>query len=316
MKNLRSIVFFGTHELAVPALDTLARLDLVPRLVVTRPRAGLPGEDSVRHPVRPWARERGIELVRSRRAAETRLHERITALEPDLLVVADYGRPLPAELLGAAPRGAIEVHPSLLPKLRGEHALRAALAAGAKETGVSVIQVDEEPWGGPILLQEKLAIGERDTFGELVVPAQELAGRLLAEALRRLDRGNGGPRGRSQKADNATPTPRFGGRHRKVPWQLEAKQIYDRLRAYSPTGLLTSFRYRSVEILSGLPMGWVGAPSGDTGTYIGMRGGKLAVLCGGSTIFGIERLRRPGEEAQGASAFAREEEIAVGAGFV
>lgn len=317
MKQIKAIVFFGTHELAVPALEALAGLDLMPRLVVTRPQAGFEDDDEAPpHPVEEWAREHGVKVVRSRHAAEPELHEEIAALAPDLLVAADYGRPLPKELAATAARGAIGIHPSLLPKLRGAHALRAAIAAGESKSGVTVYQVDEEPWGGPVILQEELAIGPRDTFADVLPRAWELAADLLGQALAKVDRGKVPPSGKAQNHKIATHTPRFGGRHRKAPWTLESAQIYDRLRAYSPPGLFAYYSYRPIEILNGIDMDWVDAPNGETGTYLGLRQGKLAVLCGNATVFGVEQLRRPGQQRQSASDFARGESVSVGDRFV
>ena len=318
VKKIRSLVFFGTHELAVPALEQLAELELTPQLVVTHPRAGYaPGDsDSRPHPVLDWSRRHGVDFVRSRRAAEPELRERIAGLEPDLLVVVDYGHPLPAELLEAVACSAIEVHPSLLPDLRGAHALRAALAAGMGTSGVTVFEVSEEPWGGPVLLQEKIEIDDRETFDELLPRGAELSCKLLSEALRKLDRSKKKPSGKPQKdSKSSVPAPRIGGRHRKAPWSLEAERVYDRLRAYSTAGLKAYFHYRPVEIVSGIPMEWVEAPWGASGTYLGMRQGKLAIICGGSTIFGIGRLRWPGGEVQGASEFALAERLVVGDRF-
>ena len=318
MENIKSLVFFGTHELAVPALELLTELELTPRLVVTHPRAGFARSEEAEpaHPVWDWARENGVDLVRSRRAAEPDLHERIAGLAPDLLLVVDYGRPLPAELLEAVPCNAVEVHPSLLPHFRGGHALRAALSAGMAKTGVTVIEVNEEPWGGPVLQQEELAVGERDTFADLLPPARELSCKLLTQALRKLDRAKGKPKGKPQKESaKAAPAPSIGGRHRKAPWSMKAAQVYDRLRAYSPAGLKAYFRYRPVEIISGMPMTWVEAPYGSSGTYLGMRSGKLAVLCGESTIFGISRLRWPDGGVQAAGDFAFAEKPDVGDRF-
>ncbi len=318
MKNLKSIVFFGTYDLAVPALETLAGLELTPRLIVTHPRPASLGADgeTAAHPVREWAEERGIDLVRSRRALEEGLRERIGGLGADLLLVVDYGRPLPAELLEAASCRAIEVQPSLLPNLRGAHALRGALSSGLSKTGVTVIEVNEEPWAGPILLQEELEVGGSETYAELLPRARELVCQLLTKALKSLDRSKGKPRSKPQKTSKTTASaPHIGGRHHKAPWSLEAKQVYDRLRAYTPPGLKAYFKYRPVEILSGMPMEWVEAPYGASGTYLGMRQGKLAVLCGDRTIFGISRLRRPGADPQGAADFAYAEQLDVGDRF-
>jgi methionyl-tRNA formyltransferase len=318
VKKLRKVVFFGTHELAVPLLDKLAELEVAPRLVVTRPEAGLVAEDGEvpPHPVRDWGQQHDVKVVRSRRAAEPRLWEEIAELAPDLTVVCDYGRPIEAGMLPASAPHAIEVQPSLLPDLRGPHALRGALAAGLKKTGVTVIEVAEEAWYGPVLAQEELEIDERETFGELLPRARDLACALLENVLQKIDRAKKNPRGKPQKdPKNIVAAPPIGVRHRKAPWSMEAGQIYDRLRAYSPPGLRTSFRYRPIEILSGMPMEWVQAPYGVTGTYLGTRQGKLAVLCGGSTVFGISRLRWPGEKALGASDFAFKEKVDVGDRF-
>ncbi len=318
VKNIKSLVFFGTHELAVPALELLAELELTPRLVVTHPQAGFARSPDapVPHPVRDWARENGVDLARSRRAVEPALHERIAGLEPDLILVVDYGRPLPAELLAAVPCSAVEVHPSMLPHLRGAHAIRAALSAGMKKSGVTVIELNEEPWCGPILAQQELVIGEREVFGDLLPRARELSCKLLTQTLRKLDRAKGKPRAKPQKeSPKAAKAPRIGGRHRKAPWSLKAERVYDRLRAYSPAGLKAYFRYRPVEILSGMPMTWVEAPYGSSGTYLGMRQGKLAVLCGEGTIFGIGRIRWPDGDIIAAGDFAFAEKLEVGDRF-
>ncbi len=318
MKKIKSIVFFGTHEIAVPALGVLTELALTPRLVVTHPRSGYARGDraSSSHPVVDWTQQHGVDLVRSRRAVEPELRERIAGLEPDLMVVADYGRSLPAELLEAVTCSAIEVHPSMLPHLRGAHAVRASLAAGMKMSGVTVFEVNDKPWAGPILLQEALEIGPRENFEELLPRSQELCCKLLGEGLHKFDRSKNKPKGKPQKeTGKPVQAPNIGGRHRKAPWSLKAANVYNRLRAYYPSGLKAYFSYRPVEILSGMPMEWVEAPWGSSGTYLGMRQGKLAVICGESTIFGIGRLRWPNGEIQGASDFAFTEKMDVGDRF-
>lgn len=318
MNKLEKIVFFGTHELATPALDKLAELGVPPRLIVTRPEAGLPTDDEEPgpHPVRDWGTEHGVQVVRSRRAAEPKLWEEIAGLAPDLLVVCDYGRPISSDMLPSSSPYAIEVQPSLLPDLRGPHAVRGALAAGLKKTGVTVIEVGEEAWYGGVLLQEELEIEERETFGVLLPRVRDLGTKLLEKALSKIDKSKKNPRGKPQKEPkNIVLAPQVGRRHRKAPWSMEAANVYNRLRAYSPPSLRAFFRYRPIEILSGMPMEWVQAPYGVTGTYLGTRQGKLAVLCGDSTVFGISRLRWPGEKAMGASDFAFKEKVDVGDQF-
>ena len=300
VKSIKKTVFFGTHEVAVPALETLVELGLTPELIVTRPEAGLaPDKMSLRpaevfpHPVKDWAEAREIPLVRSRQATEPALLERIQKIKPDLILVADYGRDLPAEIRNTARRAVLQVHPSCLPKLGGTHAIRVALGQGDRKTGVTVFLVDDEPYLGPILLSEEIPLEGQETYGEIVPQVQDLARQLLAEAITRVEKSKK-PKTRKPNPKTATRTPRITVRHRRAPWQLEAPEVYNRWRAYSPPGLTTSIRLKTVEIVKGGVLPSTNAPFGETGTYLGMRGGRLAVLCGRQTMFGIEEVRLKG----------------------
>lgn len=297
MKNIQRIVFFGTHELAVPTLEKLLDLELDIALVVTRPQAGLePGpfaredREPPPHPVAIWANEKKIELVRSDRATEPELAERLAALTPDLLVVADYGQAVPKSLVDLAKKGALQVHASLLPKWRGEHALRMAFSNGEKKTGITTFLVDEEPWGGPILLQEEIELHEVDSFGTLLPRLIPMAKDLLEQSLAKVDKAKK-PTARKQNPKSATKTPRLNERHRRAPWHLEAPAVNDRLRAHSPPGLLTSCRLQRFEIVSGRALKLVESPYGESGTFLGIRAGCLAVLCARQSAFGIEEVR-------------------------
>ncbi len=302
----------------------LARLDelgLRPLLVVTRPQVGLlPGptaredEEPPPHPVVAWVKEKGVDYVRSRRATESALQERIAGLKPDLLLVADYGRALPQALIGVADRGALQVHPSLLPKLRGEHALRMAIANGDKKTGVTVFLPNEEPWGGDILLSEEVEIEDK-TFGQAFPAIEAMALDLLEQGLTKIDKSKK-PKGRKQNAKAATKTPRLTHRHRRAPWHLESKAVYDRLRAHCPPGLFTTCRLKSIEIASGRALKLVESPYGESGTFLGIRAGCLAVLCARQTAFGIEEVRKEDGSSLSASEAADELGLSVGDLFV
>ncbi|MEM9554799.1 MAG: formyltransferase family protein [Acidobacteriota bacterium] len=325
VKNIHRVAFFGTHELAAPALDVLTELGLKPEIIVTRPEAGLAEpEEEIRlparatpqtHPVRDWAEEHGVRRVTSRRGKEERVQKPIAELKPDLIVDADYGRPVPPELLAHAARGGLGLHASKLPKYRGEHAIRAALSEGAKKTGVTVYRIDEEPWAGPILLQEEIEIGDTETYGELLPRMVEIGTELFRQGLQKVDRAKN-PATRKQNERSATNTQRMDRRHCKAPWSMDADGVYNRLRAHSPSGLLAFFKYRPIRIVSGKPLGWEKGPDGVTGTYLGMRQGRLAILCGNATVFGIDRLYRPGDDPMSASDFAYKEELSVGDRFV
>lgn len=311
-------MFFGTHELAVPALDALrSELDCNIVLTVSRPFAGLEDAEGVGSDIpelRTWSKAHDVPWMGSDDGAGQKLIDRLTELSPDLLVVVDYGRPLSAEVLATAARGGLEIQASALPKLRGEHALRAALSTGLKKTGVTAYRLDESPWAGPILLQEELEIGPHDTIDDLLPAAEELTRQMVVEAVQKLDRNKREPKTRAQNERSKSEVPYITQRHRRAPWSLEAPEVYNRFRSHAL--LETSLSYRSVLILGGRPLTWEDGPYGVTGTFLGMRQGRLAVLCAGGTVFGIERLERPGEEPQTASDFIRAEQLSIGDMFV
>lgn len=325
MKNIAKIVFFGTHELAVPVLEILEEHEVTPELIVTQPEAGLAEpEEEIRlparatpatHPVRTWAEERDLPLLRSRRQIAETLEDRVDAIGPDLIVAADYGLPIPHAVVEMAARGGLQVHASRLPKYRGEHPIRAALAEGTKKTGVTVIRMEDEPWSGPILLQEEVEIGDSETYGELKPRMVEIARDLFTQGLLKIDKAKN-PKTRKQNERSASSTQRMDRRHRKAPWSMNADGVYNRLRAHSPPGLMAFCRFRPIRIVSGKSLSWEKGPDGLSGTYLGMRQGRLAILCGESTIFGIDRLSRPDEDPVSASDFAYKEKLEVGERFV
>lgn len=323
MKHLNQVVFFGTHASAVSSLEALAELDLVPKLIVTRPRAGIPplegfedeAQDEI-HPVAEWAREHDVPCIRSRRAAEESLRGRIGEIAPDLLVVSDYGRPLPMDLAKMAERGAVGIHPATLPKFRGEHALRALIADGYNRVGSTAYLVDEEPWAGDIIAQEEDSLGKKETYRLVLPRVLKMTHDVTLQAIKKMDRKKGVPSGRRQNHKIATDTPKMGKRFRKVPWSMDAEGVFNRMRAFTPGGLHCHCNRRPVKIWSGLPLGWEKYTSGEIGTYLGMRQGKLAVLCGSDTVFGIVKLQRPGHDPESASSFAQREMMRVGDRFV
>lgn len=302
MKNIRRIVFFGTHELAVSVLSHLQSLELAPALVVTRSRVGLePGpferedEDPPPHPVKRWANAQGIDIFTSEAGDEAELAERLTALKPDLLVVANYGSPLPPSLIGTAAKGAVQVHGGALPKYRGPHPLLRAISAGEKKVNATIFVPDEEPWGGGIFANEEVELEENDTFEVAYSKVETVALELLSDALGKVDKAKKDLKTRKQTTKGPIKIPKLTTRHRRAPWHLESSSVYDRLRAHSPPGLFTSCRLQSFEIISGRVLKLVEAPYGESGTYLGIRAGCLAVLCGRQSAFGIEEVQRNGE---------------------
>lgn len=309
------IVFFGTPEFAVPTLDALVEADRAPVVVVTRPaRSAGRGQKVQEPPVAEAARAHGIEVVQPERVADEELVERMRSLEPDLFVVVAFGQIFPPELLELPALGSINLHASLLPKYRGASPIQSAVANGEKKTGVTTMLMEEELDAGPILLQEETPIRRTETAGELAERLAKIGARLMVETLEQLEEGK--LKQRKQREESASYASKFSKDDGRMNWALEAEELYNRMRALDPwPGMTANFKGRPVKILWGVPMTWEKGPSGFTGTYLGLRQGKMAILCGGDTVFGIEELQRPGKKPQRASDFVNGERLRVGERF-
>lgn len=216
---------------------------------------------------------------------------KLAELQPDLGILVAFGRRLPPSLLGIPKKGWIKAHYSLLPNDRGLHPIRSALWNGRSKTGVSLIEVTEALDAGPILAQEIVDIKPTETMAELSARLAPVGAQVLASTVDLFAKGRKLKR-RQQNEKSASVTPRFGRRHLSAPWWREAKVVFNHLRALSPEpGMQTMIRRRRVGIVWGEPIELANAPFGEGGTYVGIRSGRLAVLCANQTAFGIQRLR-------------------------
>ena len=306
--------------MAPTALGYLKSIDRTPVLVVTHSRAALePGpfareDEEPPHPVKEWAAQEGVDVLVSDTGTEPSVAERVAAAKPDLILVANYGSPLPPALIEHAGRGALQVHSGSLPKYRGPRPLLRSLSEGDNKVNMTAFLPDDEPWGGGIVDAEEVELHEDDTYAVAFSKAETVMLDLLAEALKKMDKAKA-PKTRKQTTKGPIRIPKLTDRHRRAPWHLESSAVYNRLRAHSPPGLFTSCRLKSFDIINGRVLKLVEAPYGESGTYLGIRAGCLAVLCGQQSAFGIEEVERDGETLS-ASEAAESLGISVGDLFV
>ncbi len=180
MSNLKSdlkFAFFGTSHIAVYVLEALAHAELLPTLVVTLPPLSR-GRRLETQPtaVEEWARAHSIPVVHDWQEFESGTW--------DVAIVVDYGKLLPKKLLDIPRSGFLNVHPSLLPRLRGPSPMRSAILHDEREVGVTIMRVDVEMDHGPIVAQKKISLLEwpikNSELEALLVPA---GGALLAQIL-------------------------------------------------------------------------------------------------------------------------------------
>lgn len=183
-----SIVFFGTPQISVYVLEELEKGGVVPSLIVTAPDTKRGRKMLLTPPeVKVWAEARNIPVLQPEKIT-TEFISQLKELAPqegwDIFTVAAYGKLLPKDLLDIPKYQVVNVHPSLLPRLRGANPIRGAILADEKEVGVSIMLVDEEMDHGPILAQEKVPVPEWPPQGsELDELLARRGGRLLAETL-------------------------------------------------------------------------------------------------------------------------------------
>ena len=186
MTDRTRTVFLGTGAFAVPVVGALAEhpdVDLV--LVITAPqRVGSRGKPND-PPVAVWAAERDIPLLRPVRLRSDQSVADIRSLDPDLVVLADYGQIVPATLLDLPRHGALNLHPSLLPKFRGATPIPAAILAGDTETGVTLMRMDAGLDTGPIVAQERVTLTGTETAPQLEERLAHEAAQLLTANLQR-----------------------------------------------------------------------------------------------------------------------------------
>lgn len=184
------IVYLGSGEFGIPCLDALQAAGHVLALAVTQPAhpAGR-GRKPQPTPVAQWADGRAVPSVQIENVNTPETIDQIAACRPDAIVVIAFGQKIGKELVDLPPKGAINVHASLLPKYRGAAPINWAIIRGETHTGVSIITLAEKMDAGAILGQSETDIGARETAGELHDRLARLAAPLLLETLAKLEAG-------------------------------------------------------------------------------------------------------------------------------
>lgn len=297
-------VFMGTPQFAVPALTALmdAGCDVVG--VYTQPdrRSGR-GRRRAASPVKQAALERGLPVFQPtslRRDAAARAQ--LAALEPHLIVVAAYGLFLPPDTLRLPPLGALNIHPSLLPRYRGPSPVAAAILADDAATGVTVIQLDEGMDSGPILAQYETPICAAETADTLTARLFEMGAALLADVLPKWRSGDIAPA--PQDESGATITRLLSREDGAIDWHMTAAQIARQARAYHPwPGSFTHWRGRLLKVLKCSPL--QSDADSPPGRVIALPDGVGVGVATGEGVLALRRLQLEGRQAVGASEFVQ-----------
>ena len=228
-----SIVYMGTPEFAVPSLEALHGSHHRVSAVVTQPdRPKGRGRKMTPPPVKRSALRFGYPVFQPESVKSDSFFAQMRAIEPDLFVVVAMGQILPTRLLGLPRLGAINVHASLLPRLRGAAPIQWAIINGDAESGVTTMQMDAGMDTGDMLLRTKTTISNTDTAQSLHDRLAPLGAELLIETLDRLAAGRLTPE--PQAAAAATLAPMLSKKDGRIDWHRSAVEIDRLVRGLTP----------------------------------------------------------------------------------
>ncbi len=233
MKTPR-ILFMGTPEFSLPALDALFRSGYPVCAVVTQPdRPAGRGQKDVAPPVKTLALSLGLPVLQPARVRDSAFLETLGEIAPDMIVVAAFGQILPKALLDLPSYGCLNIHPSLLPKYRGAAPLHWSIIRGETTTGVTIMLMDEGMDSGDILLQEKTPLSPDETFGELHDRLAQMGAGLLLTTIELVI--SGAARRQKQDASAVTFAPRLTRETGKIAWNDRVADIVNLIRGLSPS---------------------------------------------------------------------------------
>jgi methionyl-tRNA formyltransferase len=308
------IVFIGTGEIGVPTLRALLNSEHEVVAVVTQPDKPVGREQRIEPPPikKAIARSGGFqnpkafgagkpppfEVLQPARIKDPQAIEQIRVLTPDVIVVAAYGQLLPRDVLEIPRLACLNLHASLLPRWRGAAPIQAVIAAGDRETGITVMYMDEGLDTGDILLQRSVEIQLNDTGGSLHDRLAQMAPEALLESLRLLAAGN--PPRISQDNARATYAPKLKREHGLIDWSESAEAIERKVRAYNPwPGAFMKIDSQNLKIFSASVVDFTGKP-GEI-----LRNDKDLIIATGERALSLAEVQLAGKRRMSAAEFLR-----------
>jgi len=294
------VVFIGTGEIGVPTLQALMQSGEHQVIgVVTQPDKPVGREQRIEPPpIKRALIGTKISVLQPERIKDRQSIEEIRAMAPGAIVVMAYGQILPRAILEIPPFACLNLHASLLPRWRGAAPIQAAIAAGDRETGITVMYMDEGLDTGDILLQHKIDILPTDTGESLHDRLAQIAPKALLEALQLLAKNNA-PR---IPQDNALATyaPKLTRHDGKIDWSEPAEIIERKIRAFNSwPGAFMELDGRHLKIFSASIVNLSGKP-GEI-----LRSEKEVVIAAGKDALSLDEVQLEGKRRMHAMEFLR-----------
>ena len=229
-----NVVFMGTPEFAVPSLHSLATSTHKIIAIVTQPdrpkgRSKIPSPS----PVKEAARELGLEIMQPVNINEEAVVKQLQYLSPDCIVVVAFGQFLSIPIINLPRYRCINIHASLLPKLRGAAPINWAIIQGETTTGVTAVVMTAKMDAGDIIAQKTTPIFPGENAGEIEERLASMGATLLIDTLNRIETGNAAYTKQDEK--EVTFAPKLKKENGLIPWSQETQKIHDLIRGVTPS---------------------------------------------------------------------------------
>lgn len=299
------LVYMGTPDFAVPPLQALAAAGHEIARVVCQPdRPSGRGLTLKPCPVKKAALELGLPVLQPTRMKDPELVRQLGEGAPDLFVVAAYGRILPRAILDVPRLGCLNIHASLLPRLRGAAPIHRAVLEGESTSGVTIMQMDEGLDTGAMLLWQSIALEARETAGSLHDRLCPLGARLIVDALDRIAAGTLTPT--PQDGAGATYAAKVDASLCEVDWSAPVASVDRSIRGLTPApGAYTWLDGKRLKLIEVQPCSPSTPPSHAPGTII-----ALDPVAGITVTAGDGALRLLGIQLEGKKAMSARDFLA------
>ena len=231
------IIFAGTPDFAVPALSKIHNSNHQVVAVYCQPdRPKGRGKVLTSCAVKNFALENNLDVIQPENFSNEQNLKKLGSLEPDLIIVAAYGQILSKEVLNLPKFGCLNIHASLLPRWRGAAPIERAILSGDKETGISIMQMNEGLDTGDILLSRKQNIANSETAGSLTESLSILGADLIIETIELLRELNA----KTQDHTKANYAKKILKNEALIDWNQSAENINQMIRAFNPRPIAQS----------------------------------------------------------------------------
>ncbi len=290
---MAKVVFMGTPKFSVLSLQKLVETQSVQGVVTQPDRPSGRGQKSSPSPVKVVAEQAGIPVYQPKSLRSEEAAVPLRQWDPDIIIVAAFGQILRPHVLNLPPLGCVNIHASLLPRWRGASPLQHAILAGDKETGVTLMQMDEGMDTGPILIKRSILIHGDETAATLHDRLAELGAVMLEEHLDDILNGRLLPQ--PQDSSLATYAPLIKKEDGRLNWHQSSREIDRHIRAMTPwPGTFTTWKDQQLKVLEARPIDDQ-LPGVEPGTVLNW--GEKIVICTKDSGIEIKRVQLTGRRA-------------------